>query len=762
MNRIIIPSQSRVFWRLVFSFSVVFILSLSLLFFLFTRNYARLKDSAMQSAREQLAQRQAALNGLVSEMQNVVAHIQRDPVFSSQLAAHPSGRAASYEDLLAMNNRMASIPKVNAVWNLGIYLLGSEDALIVDQYAYAPFSTKNVEFTYAQRLQMDGISYADLRERLLTAKYIESFWPATRVTDKGEDVDIVPFVHILYGGMYFQPKGCALFYVDQAALAQLILPGQEISASHYALLSANGVCLSTSDGAQALTELYLRAPGQEREISMYGEAYALLSSRSEVTGLTLVYATPLSGILLSAREMRNLFLALLLAAVLVECLVIGWLSTRLSLPVEKIMRSLSARLPERVKNQDEYDFIQSAVLSLLEDNQYLKAYSDKKATELKTVFLETLATGGFHSEEALQSAMLHANIDLCADAYIAASFAPSSEEVADEQITYLKSLLAGHEQVLHAEFRAVHNGRFDLLLSLSGTRYPATAEYEKKLFLALRDGLGLLSGNAVTRIGVGRLCYELMRIDQSVNEAHEALDRAVDLKQSLVFYDMVPFEEDPYPIEMEVKLLNTARFGSVFELRRLIEALREEVILEDGANRAKQEYVLRQMANTLYKLKYQISLHDAEIFERMRMVSSMLKTEFAPSALFELISGTLERIAQGENRERTGDSVSSLVGEVSAYIHAHYPNPELSVAMIGDVFSRNEKYLSRVFREHTGQTLVSFIEDLRMETALKLLENSTLSIQAIALSVGYQNSNTFFKAFKRRYGVTPSAYRTQS
>ncbi|MCL2319719.1 MAG: helix-turn-helix domain-containing protein, partial [Treponema sp.] len=59
---------------------------------------------------------------------------------------------------------------------------------------------------------------------------------------------------------------------------------------------------------------------------------------------------------------------------------------------------------------------------------------------------------------------------------------------------------------------------------------------------------------------------------------------------------------------------------------------------------------------------------------------------------------------------------------------------------------------------------LSFVEDLRMNKIRELLanESETIPLAQIGQIAGYYNANTFYKAFKRKFGVTPSAFRPKN
>ncbi len=61
--------------------------------------------------------------------------------------------------------------------------------------------------------------------------------------------------------------------------------------------------------------------------------------------------------------------------------------------------------------------------------------------------------------------------------------------------------------------------------------------------------------------------------------------------------------------------------------------------------------------------------------------------------------------------------------------------------------------------EKTGDTLTSYVADLRIRKACSLLESTTMPLQMVSESVGYYNLNSFIRRFKQITGLTPGEYR---
>lgn len=101
----------------------------------------------------------------------------------------------------------------------------------------------------------------------------------------------------------------------------------------------------------------------------------------------------------------------------------------------------------------------------------------------------------------------------------------------------------------------------------------------------------------------------------------------------------------------------------------------------------------------------------------------------------------------------------TLQRKVLAYLAEHYTQPELNIAMTADHFSISKKYVTQFLKDQTGKSFTEYVEDLRLTQAMKLLKESKANITEISVRCGFTSQNTFYKAFRRRFGIPPSAAR---
>lgn len=71
----------------------------------------------------------------------------------------------------------------------------------------------------------------------------------------------------------------------------------------------------------------------------------------------------------------------------------------------------------------------------------------------------------------------------------------------------------------------------------------------------------------------------------------------------------------------------------------------------------------------------------------------------------------------------------------------------------------NPQYVSRLFRERTGENFHTFLARTRMEKAARLLRDGGYLVYEASEMVGYSNQKNFTRAFKQHFGVAPLAFR---
>jgi AraC-like DNA-binding protein len=102
------------------------------------------------------------------------------------------------------------------------------------------------------------------------------------------------------------------------------------------------------------------------------------------------------------------------------------------------------------------------------------------------------------------------------------------------------------------------------------------------------------------------------------------------------------------------------------------------------------------------------------------------------------------------------------IQRVLFYIEEHAFDPELNVQKIKSACGLRDNNVSTRFRLALGVSIRDYLESRRIEAATFLLRQSQATIMEVAFAVGYNNLQTFYGAFHRRYSCTPDTYRKKA
>lgn len=140
--------------------------------------------------------------------------------------------------------------------------------------------------------------------------------------------------------------------------------------------------------------------------------------------------------------------------------------------------------------------------------------------------------------------------------------------------------------------------------------------------------------------------------------------------------------------------------------------------------------------------------------EPLKDIMAMKKTD----QIFVLLEKNCQtlwlRICEdSKNRRKT------LIDHALKKLEDNYADPDLSLSMLAEELNVSYTYLSELFRTELNENFQHCLLRIRIESAKKLLELSTLKAYQVAERVGYNNQYYFSSCFKRYTGMTVSEYR---
>lgn len=99
-----------------------------------------------------------------------------------------------------------------------------------------------------------------------------------------------------------------------------------------------------------------------------------------------------------------------------------------------------------------------------------------------------------------------------------------------------------------------------------------------------------------------------------------------------------------------------------------------------------------------------------------------------------------------------------IVRSVVQYVEQHFTESDLNINTIAEGIGRNPKYLSRVFKDETGEGILDYVNQKRIKKAQILMKSENMTLEQISEMVGYASVKTFRRAFQKETGMMPGSY----
>ena len=129
----------------------------------------------------------------------------------------------------------------------------------------------------------------------------------------------------------------------------------------------------------------------------------------------------------------------------------------------------------------------------------------------------------------------------------------------------------------------------------------------------------------------------------------------------------------------------------------------------------------------------------------------------------DIIRASIEALIVAVNKvEELGNAdacTDARMIEIMNYVQANYI--DITLDDLAEKFLLSKPYLSKYIKEKSGMTFGDLVKKIRMKKAKALLKSSNMTVENIAMSVGYQNVEHFNRLFKKAYDMTPMQFRNQ-
>ena len=214
------------------------------------------------------------------------------------------------------------------------------------------------------------------------------------------------------------------------------------------------------------------------------------------------------------------------------------------------------------------------------------------------------------------------------------------------------------------------------------------------------------------------------------------------------------------PAHMETELYHLLSTGKKSETEKLIFRTCDFKHCDDGT----WSYLdVKQYAGRITGILYRYVQEKcpeltAQAEEAMDNIDYYMKCLNTPS-LFASLKILLDSLWEsGEDKGADSSSVVQQVEQIHRYIEQSY-HENITLTALAEQYHMDASYLSRIFSQKYGETIIAFLTRIRMEKAAELMKDQDKKLETISFLVGYDDYNYFSRVFRKKMGCSPREYR---
>lgn len=707
-----------------------------------------------------LAQSQVLVDAQMSQISTLIFQLSDDRELSRALSYGPSLDSRAYRQLPLAVSRFSNYLQNNRLIvpaNCYIYLFQSNKVLLPESVypakTYYDFVLKFPRQGYEQWQAL-------LREDYTQGSYLDVAQYSAGMLAQGSQI---VWVQSLPQSYRQPPQGVLVIYMDKSALTSHFHSVQQNNDASVYIEDGQGRLIADIAGndVQAFRQqLAFEGKGDFFTATIGGRRLLITHTVSPQNGWRYVSVMPETQALAQLNQFQRLMILFVAAVVALGMLASIYLAHRQSKPIITLSNVLRETFPSETQ-EEPLAVIEGGISRLVQNNQALKADLQSQQPLMRSNLVSLLFSGQCGSLQTLQTLSRAAGISLDLEGFIAVYVrlnSPEDEEAGSHYIqntgirkALIRSLLE-QDYPKHALDYETDYRTLGLLLEID----PDNPAYKQTISRFLGDMAQTMNTqyNTFLYCAVGSPSNSPLEVWRSAQQAQQALEYA-NTANPIVWYDHLHQEGDSYfyPLGIEQRLMNATNAGDMKQVDQLLDTVVEENLKKRTLTPDISLELAREMRGTVRRISIG--------YPHLTLVKKRLKGW----QLTGMSEGFLDALRQtyrllcAEAQKKRSNTNATLIGEIQAYLQQNFNDPDLGLYKAATRFNLSEGYLSYFFREGTGVNFAEYLEKLRLGKAEELLKTGGMTIDQIAVRVGYNSAQSFRRAFKKVYGISPTAMR---
>jgi two-component system response regulator YesN len=641
-------------------------------------------------------------------------------------------------------------------------------------------------------------SFELFRSHIFGSYHIDDVIPSNKVGFYDKSEDYLIYTKTLPTIIPKNKLGQIMIFVSQDKLKALMQP-LYINNGGWAYIAdkQGNIIMSVGDFNKNIIELNninIIKEGSFKK-SIKGESYIITSAISSYNNWVYVAAVPNKLILQKVNYLKNFMGILAVIVFLFGGVVTISFAYKNSAPIRKIFDILIGKNTDSLNIKNEYSFVQTSVTKLINNNEQMEIALEQQKSLLTQAFYERLFKGQYIKKDEIIAYIQHLNLKLKGDYYrvVILTIEGYNNEVSKgilQELEVKKILIRDSiKKYFHDEVQIADIDGEKLALILCENKFEdkdnneTNNEIDNDTNRISYDEIGNESETQKMELSckLDKVYYELYNsykfsllssigcrvkefseICRSYKEANEASTYSNKAGKSIIWYSDMQHDYSYYlyDLETEQRLMNLVQVGDKMEVERLLNNLYNVNFVSRNLSNKMLSQLLIELKGTIVKIMEIISVDIGLKLRNDSKVFGMIDENKTHNENFTMISNVFINLCNTIKDERQNKN-EDLKQKIKLYMYENYMSDEFCLTKAAEDFKLSETYFSKFFKDHVGGNFSTFLETIRMEKACELLTNTELKIDDLSTKIGYLNAYAFSRAFKRKYGITPTQYRSR-
>ena len=497
--------------------------------------------------------------------------------------------------------------------------------------------------------------------------------------------------------------------------------------------------------------------------SINGKRFLITYLKTGADSWTFVGVFSLNALTTKVNSLKMSIIYISIFLLVIFVLLSYVISRRLFNPVKKLVQEIKSRKGiDIIGNGNEFTLLSKTFDAMIKQEDQLFRTIEKDHKNLRENYMLSLLRGKPSITED-EMHLFPLKNTLCCVIYID-KYNDFISNFTYEHQYYLKSVILNlSEEKVGESYKCsgvvLDGDKVVLIVNISDEEITNVTAVLKNAFLIVQQEVAKVIETTIS-VCLGGIYHDILNIRNSYNDAQNLIKQRFMMGHEAFIIQKEESSDNNkyfYPFSIEKQIFNNIDIGSKDALLISLSCFFDEIKQNKNLSYDNVMLILNQLLGNTIKYLLDLNISVSKIFGNdFNIYSKLAEIDTLDEAGLFLSNIYLQIIEYNDKFKVEG---KSHIGKILDYIHKNYKK-DIAINTLAEHVGLSYSHVRKIFNDETGENIVNYINNMRIEEAQRLLRQTNMNINDIALSLGYNNKQSFNRFFKKYVGINPGEYRS--